>query len=63
MVDHRVDDFDAFDLPNLALRQNYNLAAHNIIYLRRQYIAVNYDNEPDPDNILDQVSQEFNPLN
>ena len=63
MVGHRVGGVDTLDLPSLDSGRYSDLTSDNMADLRYQGITVYEKNNPEPENIPDQVPQQVNPLN
>ena len=63
VLDHKISGIDTSDLTSLDLGRNYNLTSDDIADIRLQAIAVDYNNDPSPYNISDQVPQQVNPFN
>ena len=63
MVEHRVCGVDFLDLPCLVSRINLNLASNYMLDLRYQGISVDYENDPYPYNIKNEVPQPVNSFN
>ena len=60
---YRVGGVDVSDIPSLDLLLNRKLASNYMADLRRQGITLNDKNNPVPENIPYQETQQLNPLN
>ena len=63
MVEHWISSADCLNLPILALGQNSNLTSNGMVYLRRQGVAVDDDNDAYPNSIPYYLPQVVNALN
>ena len=63
MDEHRVGGCEISYLTCLALGGFLNLTSDDMLVLRCHGIAVDDDNDPDPENIIDQDIQPVNALN
>ena len=63
MVEHRVGGADFLDLSCLVSGINLNLTSNYMVDIRYQGISVDYENDPDPYNITNEVPQPENYFN